>query len=184
MCGICGQYNFGDSEPVARRDIETMTRTIVHRGPDDEVYHISGPLGLGFRRLSIIDVSAGPRAHGRRCGARSIRNEAALLQNRWRSLVFWFRDAPGSRYDDGRRRNRSDRVEPFLAVSLHTFALHHSQGHSETRSGNQANRTERILRVESMVQIQAESFCATKISRRSQGGVARALQARGEAPTH
>jgi len=59
MCGICGQYNFGDSEPVARRDIETMTRTLAHRGPDDEGYYISGPLGFGFRRLSIIDLGGG-----------------------------------------------------------------------------------------------------------------------------
>src|SRR2546426_528787 len=59
MCGICGQYNFGDRAPVALRDVETMTRTIVHRGPDDEGYHVSGPVGLGFRRLSIIDLAGG-----------------------------------------------------------------------------------------------------------------------------
>src|SRR5215468_11162773 len=59
MCGICGQFNFGDLAPVARRDIETMTRTIAHRGPDDEGYYISGPLGFGFRRLSIIDLGGG-----------------------------------------------------------------------------------------------------------------------------
>src|SRR2546423_13296519 len=59
MCGICGQYNFGDRAPVARRDVEAMTRTIVHRGPDDEGYLVSGPLGLGFRRLSIIDLAGG-----------------------------------------------------------------------------------------------------------------------------
>src|SRR3954451_10059915 len=59
MCGICGQFNFGKSAPVARRAIEAMTRTIVHRGPDDEGYYISGPIGLGFRRLSIIDLGGG-----------------------------------------------------------------------------------------------------------------------------
>ena len=36
MCGICGQYNFASQEPVERRDIEAMTRTLIHRGPDDE----------------------------------------------------------------------------------------------------------------------------------------------------
>ncbi len=36
-----------------------MTRTITHRGPDDEGYFIDGPLGFGFRRLSIIDLSGG-----------------------------------------------------------------------------------------------------------------------------
>ena len=59
MCGICGQYNFGDPQPVRRRDIEAMTRTLLHRGPDDEGYHIAGALGLGFRRLSIIDLGGG-----------------------------------------------------------------------------------------------------------------------------
>src|SRR5207249_6555409 len=59
MCGICGQYNFATQEPVRRHDVEAMTRTLVHRGPDDEGYHVAGPLGLGFRRLSIIDLAGG-----------------------------------------------------------------------------------------------------------------------------
>jgi asparagine synthase (glutamine-hydrolysing) len=59
MCGICGQYNFGSLEPVERRNIEAMTRTLVHRGPDDEGYYVTGPLGFGFRRLSIIDLVGG-----------------------------------------------------------------------------------------------------------------------------
>jgi asparagine synthase (glutamine-hydrolysing) len=59
MCGICGQYNFGSSLPVKRSDVELMTRSISHRGPDDEGYYIAGPLGLGFRRLSIIDLAGG-----------------------------------------------------------------------------------------------------------------------------
>jgi len=59
MCGICGQFNFADQVPVQRRVIERMANSIVHRGPDDEGYYISGPLGLGFRRLSIIDLAGG-----------------------------------------------------------------------------------------------------------------------------
>jgi asparagine synthase (glutamine-hydrolysing) len=59
MCGICGQYNFGYREPVERRHIEAMTRTLIHRGPDDEGYYIQGPIGFGFRRLSIIDLGGG-----------------------------------------------------------------------------------------------------------------------------
>ena len=59
MCGICGQFNFGNPAPVRRLDIEAMTRSITHRGPDDEGYFIAGPLGFGFRRLSIIDLSGG-----------------------------------------------------------------------------------------------------------------------------
>jgi asparagine synthase (glutamine-hydrolysing) len=59
MCGICGQYNFGSLVPVRRSDIKAMTDSIAHRGPDDEGQYIDGPLGFGFRRLSIIDLSGG-----------------------------------------------------------------------------------------------------------------------------
>ena len=55
MCGIVGQLNFAEEEPVHRDAIERMARIIIHRGPDDEGYFIDGPLGFGFRRLSIID---------------------------------------------------------------------------------------------------------------------------------
>jgi hypothetical protein len=61
MCGICGQYNFRHSEPVKPERIKRMTSTMVHRGPDDEGYYFSGPVGFGFRRLSIIDLGGGPQ---------------------------------------------------------------------------------------------------------------------------
>lgn len=59
MCGVCGQFNFARNEPVEPETIRRMTDTMVHRGPDDDGYFVSGPLGLGFRRLSIIDLSGG-----------------------------------------------------------------------------------------------------------------------------
>lgn len=59
MCGICGQYHFADQQPVAPATIKAMTKTLVPRGPDDEGYFFSGALGLGFRRLSIIDLEGG-----------------------------------------------------------------------------------------------------------------------------
>jgi asparagine synthase (glutamine-hydrolysing) len=59
MCGISGQFNFVRNEPVEPEMIRGMTRTMVHRGPDDEGYFISGSLGFGFRRLSIIDLAGG-----------------------------------------------------------------------------------------------------------------------------
>jgi asparagine synthase (glutamine-hydrolysing) len=59
MCGICGQYNFGDEAPVFGHDIKRMADSIAHRGPDDSGYYVDGPLGLGFRRLSIIDIKGG-----------------------------------------------------------------------------------------------------------------------------
>jgi asparagine synthase (glutamine-hydrolysing) len=59
MCGIAGQFNFQRREPVERETIVQMARSIAHRGPDDEGFFISGPVGLGFRRLSIIDLTGG-----------------------------------------------------------------------------------------------------------------------------
>jgi asparagine synthase (glutamine-hydrolysing) len=59
MCGIAGQYNFVRREPVEPDTIRRMTESIRHRGPDDEGFFVAGPLGLGFRRLSIIDLAGG-----------------------------------------------------------------------------------------------------------------------------
>src|SRR3977135_2750577 len=59
MCGICGQFNFASNAPVDPEIIRRMADSISHRGPDDEGYFISGPIGLGFRRLSIIDLNGG-----------------------------------------------------------------------------------------------------------------------------
>lgn len=59
MCGIAGEFNFVTGLPVDRERLSRMARSISHRGPDDEGYFISGSLGLGFRRLSIIDLSGG-----------------------------------------------------------------------------------------------------------------------------
>jgi asparagine synthase (glutamine-hydrolysing) len=59
MCGIAGQFNFQRCEPLERETIVRMARSIAHRGPDDEGFFIAGPVGLGFRRLSIIDLAGG-----------------------------------------------------------------------------------------------------------------------------
>ncbi len=59
MCGICGIFNMQSGEPVSPRLIEQMTHLIAHRGPDDSGSYVDGPTGLGFARLSIIDLSGG-----------------------------------------------------------------------------------------------------------------------------
>jgi asparagine synthase (glutamine-hydrolysing) len=60
MCGICGQFNL-DHKPVDPTSIEAMNSAIGHRGPDSAGVHVDGPIGLGHRRLSIIDLSAAGR---------------------------------------------------------------------------------------------------------------------------
>ena len=59
MCGLAGIYNYRNFEPVHRSLLKAMTDTLVHRGPDDEGFYASGPVGLGHRRLSIIDLEGG-----------------------------------------------------------------------------------------------------------------------------
>ncbi|MCA8992782.1 MAG: asparagine synthase (glutamine-hydrolyzing) [Planctomycetaceae bacterium] len=58
MCGIAGILNF-DRSPVDVVCLQHMTDAIQHRGPDGEGHHIDGAVGLGHRRLSIIDLEAG-----------------------------------------------------------------------------------------------------------------------------
>jgi asparagine synthase (glutamine-hydrolysing) len=58
VCGIAGVVGKrGDAIDAA--DVHRMCQTIVHRGPDDEGIYARGPVGLGMRRLSIIDLAGG-----------------------------------------------------------------------------------------------------------------------------
>jgi asparagine synthase (glutamine-hydrolysing) len=59
MCGICGKLNFEKSASVQPALIRAMMDPIRHRGPDDEGLHIGSQVGLGFRRLAIIDLNSG-----------------------------------------------------------------------------------------------------------------------------
>ena len=59
MCGICGKFCFDREASVSEVLVKNMADAIAHRGPDDQGFYISGQIGLGFRRLSIIDVSGG-----------------------------------------------------------------------------------------------------------------------------
>ena len=59
MCGICGKLEFERDKQVSADLLKRMADAIRHRGPDDEGFYVSGQIGLGFRRLSIIDLSGG-----------------------------------------------------------------------------------------------------------------------------
>src|SRR5215467_3312428 len=59
MCGIAGIFNSVNRAPVSAPLVKAMTDSLVHRGPDDEGFYVSGPVGLGHRRLSIIDLKGG-----------------------------------------------------------------------------------------------------------------------------
>lgn len=59
MCGICGKLAFDNQATISPTLVRAMADTIRHRGPDDDGYYVSGQVGLGFRRLSIIDLKSG-----------------------------------------------------------------------------------------------------------------------------
>jgi asparagine synthase (glutamine-hydrolysing) len=59
MCGICGVFVPENQTVVPSADIRSMNDTLRHRGPDDEGIYVGPGIGLGHRRLSIIDVAGG-----------------------------------------------------------------------------------------------------------------------------
>src|SRR5262245_28654154 len=72
MCGICGfaipnRLNFR----IDQRGLARMRDTLAHRGPDDEGMYLRGGVGLGHRRLSIVDVAGGHQPMSNTGGGRS-----------------------------------------------------------------------------------------------------------------
>lgn len=58
MCGITGKLYFNHDKNVMPDEIKRMTDKLSHRGPDDEGIFLNGNIGLGHRRLSILDLSS------------------------------------------------------------------------------------------------------------------------------
>jgi len=61
MCGIVGRVNFLSRKPIDRAVLGRMNDLIAHRGPDDEGLFAAGHVGLGNRRLAIVDLT--PAGH-------------------------------------------------------------------------------------------------------------------------
>lgn len=70
MCGICGIIYADNNRPVAPTLLTRMNQTLQHRGPDDSGLFVKGNVGLGHKRLSIIDLKT---------GAQPFRNEDETL---------------------------------------------------------------------------------------------------------
>src|SRR5262245_8715463 len=60
MCGFVGVFAATDSRRLESA-VRRATARLLHRGPDDEGFYFDGPVGVGHRRLAIIDLS--PAAH-------------------------------------------------------------------------------------------------------------------------
>ncbi len=59
MCGIAGIFEFGQDARASAGALREMCRVITHRGPDDDGFYTDGSVGIGMRRLSIVDVAGG-----------------------------------------------------------------------------------------------------------------------------
>src|SRR5260370_27973977 len=59
MCGIAGVLEFGRDARANAAALREMCRVISHRGPDDDGFYTDGAVGIGMRRLSIVDVAGG-----------------------------------------------------------------------------------------------------------------------------
>lgn len=59
MCGITGIFEFNPQKKFDLYSLKAMNKAIFHRGPDEEGYFDGGNIGLGSRRLSIIDLTSG-----------------------------------------------------------------------------------------------------------------------------
>jgi asparagine synthase (glutamine-hydrolysing) len=69
MCGICGKFAFDRERAIPEVTVKKMADAIAHRGPDDQGFYCSGQIGLGFRRLSIIDLAGGHQPISNESGA-------------------------------------------------------------------------------------------------------------------
>ncbi len=59
MCGIAGILSLEPGRQPSPEQLQRMVRVLTHRGPDEEGFYQSGPVGLAHRRLSIIDLASG-----------------------------------------------------------------------------------------------------------------------------
>src|SRR4051794_29097423 len=59
MCGLAGIFDTAGARSVDEPALRRMTTAIRHRGPDGDGFHVEPGVGLGHRRLAIIDIGGG-----------------------------------------------------------------------------------------------------------------------------
>jgi asparagine synthase (glutamine-hydrolysing) len=100
MCGIAGRFNYDPLRPVDRLVLEAMTDAVAHRGPDAAGYHLAPGIGLGHRRLSIIDLSTGDQP---------LCNESGTVWTVFNGEIYNFADVRAELLAHGHRfRTHSD----------------------------------------------------------------------------
>ncbi|MDI7276738.1 MAG: asparagine synthetase B, partial [Anaerolineae bacterium] len=114
MCGIAGKLYYDPARPVEPEVLAEMSRTLVHRGPDDEGYYRRGNVGLAMRRLAVIDPLG---------GRQPIRNEDGTLWAICNGEIYNYRELRGGLQARGHRfRSQSD-----AEVIVHLYEEHGSE---------------------------------------------------------
>lgn len=109
MCGICGKVFFDQERAVERELLLKMCRTLAHRGPDGEGIYVKGHVGLGHRRLAIIDLSE--------AGRQPMPNEDGSLWITFNGEIYNFQELRADLVGRGHRfRSRTD-----TEVILHLY---------------------------------------------------------------
>ena len=117
MCGIAGIL--GDSESASI--LENMVGRLHHRGPDGQGFHLAGPVALGMRRLSIIDVDGGNQP---------IHNETRRVSVVFNGEIYNFRELKSSLIEKGHqfRTNSDTEVLVHLYEDLGDEFVHRLSG--------------------------------------------------------
>jgi asparagine synthase (glutamine-hydrolysing) len=111
VCGICGVVYTDPVRPVERALLERMADSLRHRGPDGEGFHLAPGVGLGFRRLSIIDLETGDQP---------ISNEDGTVTVVGNGEIYNFEELREELVVAGHRfRSRSD-----IEVIVHLYEQH------------------------------------------------------------
>lgn len=110
MCGICG-FVRRDGRPASPAVLDAMLATLVHRGPDDAGTWVDGPVALGMRRLSIIDLAGGHQPMGNESG------DVVLVFN---GEIYDYRE----RATELRARGHAVRTDSDTEVIVHLYEEH------------------------------------------------------------
>lgn len=111
MCGIAGIYHLSGEQPVERALLQTMVDSFAYRGPDDDGFYQEPGLGLGFRRLSIIDLTSGNQP---------ISNEDDSLVLICNGEIYNYRELKADLIKQGHRFKTACDIE----VILHLYEQH------------------------------------------------------------
>ena len=102
MCGIAGRFNYSAADPIDPQVLASMTDVIAHRGPDAAGYYRAPGIGLGHRRLSIIDLATGDQP---------LANEDGTIQTVFNGEIYNFAEVRAELVAKGHRFRTSSDTE-------------------------------------------------------------------------